>query len=81
MRSFKLPVAAVVAAAALSGPAIAGGFAPAVTQPQATVVVEPTAPRSSLGIILPLLLLGGAVAAASGGDGGSANGTRGRGRN
>ena len=76
MRPFKFLLAAALAASALSSPALAGGFAPAVSQPDSVVVVEPTAPRSSWGIILPLLLLGGVIAAASGGDDGSATNTQ-----
>jgi hypothetical protein len=63
MRLTKIAVAAVLGAT-LASQAVAGGFAPVVVEPEPTVVVEPTAPRSSLGIILPLALLGGLVALA-----------------
>lgn len=75
MRPFTLLFAAS-AATALSGPALAGGFAPAATEPDRIVVVEPTAPRSTWGVVLPLLVLGAVVGAATGGSEGSANGTR-----
>ncbi len=63
-----LALAAALAAAA--GSATAGGFAPVVPAPEPVVVVEPTAPRSTFGLILPLALLGGlvALAVASGDD-------------
>ena len=59
-----------VALTATAGSAIAGGFAPVVASPEPVVVVEPVAPRSSFGLILPLALLGGlvALAVASGDD-------------
>lgn len=44
--------------------AIAGGFAPVVTEPEPVVVVEPEAPRSTLGILLPLALGGALIAVA-----------------
>ena len=75
MRPLKFLLAAALAASALSGPALAGGFAPSVSEPESVVVVEPTAPRSSWGIILPLLLLGGVIAAAAGGDEGVSTAT------
>jgi hypothetical protein len=63
-----LALAAALTAAA--GSAMAGGFAPVVPVPEPVVVVEPTAPRSTFGLILPLALLGGlvALAVASGDD-------------
>ena len=60
MRLFK-SLALAAAVATVAGQAIAGGFAPVVPAPEPVVVVEPTAPRSSFGIILPLVLLGGLV--------------------
>ena len=60
-----LKSAAFAAAAALvAGQAVAGGFAPVVEVPEPVVVVEPDAPRSTFGLILPLVLLGGLVALA-----------------
>ncbi len=59
------------AAATLASQAVAGGFAPVVVDqaPVAPVtVVEPTAPRSTFGILLPLALLGGLVALAVASD-------------
>ena len=63
MRLFK-SLALAAAVATVAGQAVAGGFAPVVPAPEPVVVVEPTAPRSSFGIILPLVLLGGLVALA-----------------
>lgn len=63
LKSFAL--AAALAAAA--GQAVAGGFAPVVVEPAPVApvtVVEPEAPRSTFGILLPLALLGGLIALA-----------------
>ncbi|WP_210530868.1 hypothetical protein [Rubellimicrobium arenae] len=67
MRLTKALLAAAVAAT-LASQAVAGGFAPVVAEPEPTVVVEPTAPRSTFGILLPLALLGGLVALAVAAD-------------
>ena len=58
--------AALLAAfsAATAPAAQAGGFAPVVVTPPPQVVIEPPAPRSSFGLILPLVLLGGLIALA-----------------
>jgi hypothetical protein len=70
MRHLKsLALAAALAAAASQ--AVAGGFAPVVTEPvpvAPVVVTEPEAPRSTFGILLPLALLGGLVALAVAAD-------------
>ena len=65
MRLTKTLLATAIAAT-LASQAVAGGFAPVVVepQPQPTVIVEPEAPRSTFGILLPLALLGGLVALA-----------------
>ena len=63
MRLTKALLAASVAAV-LASQAVAGGFAPVVVEPEPVVVVEPEAPRSTFGILLPLALLGGLVALA-----------------
>ena len=63
MRLTKTLLAAVIGAT-LASQAVAGGFAPVVVEPQPTVIVEPEAPRSTFGILLPLALLGGLVALA-----------------
>ena len=65
MRLTKTLLAAAIGAT-LASQAVAGGFAPVVVepQPQPTVIVEPEAPRSTFGILLPLALLGGLVALA-----------------
>ena len=63
MRLTKFALAAVLGAT-LASQAVAGGFAPVVVESEPTVVLEPTAPRSTLGILLPLALLGGLVALA-----------------
>ena len=65
MRLTKTVLAAAVAAT-LASQAVAGGFAPVVVEPAVTptVIVEPDAPRSTCGILLPLALLGGLVALA-----------------
>ena len=63
MRLTKTLLAASVATV-LAGQAFAGGFAPVVVDPEPVVVVEPEAPRSTFGILLPLALLGGLVALA-----------------
>ncbi|WP_210529262.1 hypothetical protein [Rubellimicrobium arenae] len=60
-----------VATATLASQAVAGGFAPVVAAPEPVApvtVVEPTAPRSTFGILLPLALLGGLVALAVAAD-------------
>jgi hypothetical protein len=67
MRFTKALLAASVAAV-LASQAVAGGFAPVVIEPEPVVVVEPTAPRSTFGILLPLVLLGGLVALAVAND-------------
>lgn len=67
MRLTKSLVAAAVAAL-MATQAVAGGFAPVVVAPEPVVVVEPEAPRSTFGILLPLLLLGGLVALAVAAD-------------
>lgn len=59
---------AAAAVAATATQAFAGGFAPVVVDPEPIVVVEPEAPRSTFGILLPLLLLGGLVAVAVAND-------------
>lgn len=66
----RLSAATAVAslAAMLAGQVLAGGFAPAIEMTKPVVVVEPEQPRSSYGILLPLLLAGGLVAAASSND-------------
>ena len=64
-----LAIAAALTAAGTQ--AFAGGFAPVVVDaaPVAPVeVVEPAAPRSTFGILLPLALLGGLVALAVASD-------------
>jgi hypothetical protein len=63
MRILKSLVLAA-AAATVGGQAVAGGFAPVVPVAPPTVIVEPEAPRSTWGIILPLALLGGLIALA-----------------
>jgi hypothetical protein len=63
MRLTKTLLATAVAAT-LASQAVAGGFAPVVVEPEPVVVVEPEAPRSTFGILLPLALLGGLVALA-----------------
>lgn len=60
LKSFAL----AAAVATVAGQAVAGGFAPVVPVPEPVVVVEPTAPRSTFGLILPLALLRGLVALA-----------------
>ncbi len=68
MRLIKsLTIAAV--AATMAGQAVAGGFSAAVVEP-VVVIPEPVmAPRSSYGIILPLVLLAGLIGlAVSSGD-------------
>jgi hypothetical protein len=69
MRHLKSLVLAA-AVAAVGSQAVAGGFAPVVVEPVVTpvTVVEPTAPRSTFGILLPLALLGGLVALAVAND-------------
>jgi hypothetical protein len=54
--------------AAVGTQTFAGGFAPVTVDPEPVVVVEPEAPRSTFGILLPLLLLGGLVALAVASD-------------
>lgn len=63
MRLTKTLLATAVAAT-LASQAVAGGFAPVVVEPEPTIIVEPEAPRSTFGILLPLALLGGLVALA-----------------
>ena len=67
MRLTKTLLAASIAAT-LASQAFAGGFAPVVVDPEPVVVVEPEPQRSSLGILLPLALLGGLVALAVSSD-------------
>ena len=67
MRLTKTLLAASIAAT-LASQAVAGGFAPVVVDPEPVVVVEPEPQRSSLGILLPLALLGGLVALAVASD-------------
>jgi hypothetical protein len=67
-----LALAAALIAAAT--PTLAGGFAPAVVEPDPVVVVEPTATRSVWGLLLPLLLLGAVAAVATQGGGGDSPG-------
>lgn len=67
MRLTKTLFAATIAAV-LASQAVAGGFAPVVVDPEPVVVVEPEPQRSSLGILLPLALLGGLVALAVASD-------------
>ncbi|TNC71795.1 hypothetical protein [Rubellimicrobium roseum] len=59
---------AAAVAATVAGQAVAGGFAPVVAEPEPVVVVEPEAPRSTFGLLLPLALLGGLVAIAVASD-------------
>ncbi len=68
MRLVKSLVPAVLVAA-MATPSLAGGFAPVVVEP-VVVIPEPVmAPRSSFGIILPLVLLAGLIGlAVSSGD-------------
>jgi hypothetical protein len=47
----------------VAGHAVAGGFAAEVIEPP-VVVVEPEPQRSSLGVILPLVILGALIAVA-----------------
>ena len=65
MRLTNLLVAASLTVT-MASQAVAGGFAPVVdvVPVEPVVVVEPPAPRSTFGVLLPLLLLGGLVAAA-----------------
>lgn len=63
MRLTKALLAASVAAV-MASQAVAGGFAPVVVDPEPVVVVEPEAPRSTFGILLPLALAGGLIALA-----------------
>ena len=58
------PLLAAAVGATLASQAVAGGFAPVVVEPEPVVIVEPEAPRSTFGILLPLALLGGLVALA-----------------
>jgi hypothetical protein len=67
MRQLK-SLALAAAIAAVGSQALAGGFSPVVVDPEPVVVVEPEAPRSTFGILLPLLLLGGLVAIAVASD-------------
>lgn len=61
-------LALAAALAAAGSQAFAGGFAPVVVDPEPVVVVEPEAPRSTWGILLPLLLVGALVAVAVAND-------------
>lgn len=61
-------LSAAVLAGLLAGQADAGGFGPAIVESEPVVVVEPEPRRSSYGILLPLLLVGGLVATASSND-------------
>lgn len=61
-------LALAAALAAAGSQALAGGFAPVVAEPAPVVVVEPEAPRSTWGILLPLLLVGALVAVAVAND-------------
>lgn len=65
MRLTKVLLTASIAAV-MASQAFAGGFAPVVdvAPVEPVVVVEPEAPRSTFGILLPLALLGGLVALA-----------------
>ncbi|MBP1805287.1 hypothetical protein [Rubellimicrobium aerolatum] len=67
MRLTKALLASALAAT-LASQAVAGGFAPVVAEPEPVVVVEPEAPRSTWGLLLPLALLGGLVAIAVAAD-------------
>lgn len=71
MRLTKTLLAAGVAAA-LASQAVAGGFAPVAVEAEPIVVVEPEPRRSTFGVLLPVLLLGGLVAAAVASDEGGA---------
>ncbi|EPX82675.1 hypothetical protein ruthe_03133 [Rubellimicrobium thermophilum DSM 16684] len=66
---FTKPLALAAALAAAAGPVLAGGFAPVVPVEPPTVVVEPPpAPRSTWGVVLPIVLLGGLIALAVAND-------------
>ncbi len=69
MRHLK-SLALATALVAAGTQAFAGGFAPVVdvAPVEPVVVVEPEAPRSTFGILLPLALLGGLVALAVASD-------------
>ena len=67
MRFSRVATAAILVTVG-AGQALAGGFGPTIVESEALVVVEPEAPRSSFGILLPPLLVGGLVAAASSND-------------
>ncbi|MBP1805288.1 hypothetical protein [Rubellimicrobium aerolatum] len=59
------------AVATVANQAVAGGFAPVVAEPAPVApveIVEPAAPRSTWGLLLPLALLGGLVAIAVAAD-------------
>ena len=58
-------LALAAALASVATQSLAGGFAPVVVDPEPVVVVEPEAPRSTWGILLPLLLLGALVVIAT----------------
>jgi hypothetical protein len=58
-------LALAAALASVATQSLAGGFAPVVVDPEPVVVVEPEAPRSTFGILLPLLLLGALVVIAT----------------
>ena len=71
MMNLKTVALAAGVAATLAGQAFAGGFAPVVADAPIAApvtVVEPEAPRSTFGILLPLALLGGLVALAVASD-------------
>lgn len=59
---------AAAIAATMASQAVAGGFAPVVVDPEPVVVVEPEAPRSTFGFLLPLGLAAGLVALAIAAD-------------
>lgn len=61
-------LSAAILSGMMAGQATAGGFAPTIVESEPLVVVEPEARRSSYGILLPLLLVGGLVATATSND-------------
>ena len=73
MRLINALSAAAIACAALTTTATAGGLAVTVIEP--TEVIEVTQPRSSWGIILPILAVAILIALASGGDDDTGTGT------
>ncbi|TNC71796.1 hypothetical protein [Rubellimicrobium roseum] len=71
MKNLKVLALSAAVAATVAGQAVAGGFAPVVAEPTPVapeVIVEPEAPRSTFGLLLPLALLGGLVAIAVASD-------------